>query len=145
MLFPISLLQNRLNVETICGNISLVGVGEGADPYRFDDIRKYPFSVFGAYRNKICTCGAVIKIFKPCWFSFRQFFFLIHFHHQSHYITKSAEKTTSLPKFFCCWQSRTPVSTICKHPYEKAPKRVLFCFKSSFSLDKHRRCAIMSA
>ena len=27
MLFPISLLQNRLNVETICGNISLVGVG----------------------------------------------------------------------------------------------------------------------
>ena len=25
MLFPISLLQKRLNVETICGNISLVG------------------------------------------------------------------------------------------------------------------------
>ena len=32
MLFPISLLQNRLNVETICGNISLVGVGAFDDP-----------------------------------------------------------------------------------------------------------------
>ena len=32
MLFPISLLQKRLNVETICGNISLVGVGALDDP-----------------------------------------------------------------------------------------------------------------
>ena len=32
MLFPISLLQNRLNVETKCGNILLVGVGALDDP-----------------------------------------------------------------------------------------------------------------
>ena len=39
---------------------------------------------------------------------------------------KSAEKTSSLPKFMCHGPSRTPVPTNCNLPYENKPKRVAF-------------------
>ena len=35
----------------------------------------------------------------------------------------------SLPKFMCHGQSRTPVPTICKHPYEKKPKASAVCIE----------------
>ena len=39
---------------------------------------------------------------------------------------KSAEKTSPLPKIMCRGPSRTPVPTICKHPYEKERKSAFF-------------------
>ena len=39
---------------------------------------------------------------------------------------KSAEKTRSLPKIMCHGPSRTPVPTICKHPYEKERNAAFF-------------------
>ena len=74
MLFPISLLQNRLNVETICGNISLVGVGALDDPSLCD--------AYSSGQRKIITCmwsgiTTYRSIFTPGMFSLDNQYFSV--------------------------------------------------------------------
>jgi len=55
--------------------------------------------VLSTIRADMESAPTVIKILHTQSFSLRQFFFLIHFHHLYHYITKSAERKVFPPKF----------------------------------------------
>ena len=55
-------------------------------------IPKVILSVFRTDGYKICTGRTIIIILEPYIFSFRQFFFIIHYHHPSHYVTNRQRK-----------------------------------------------------